>query len=240
MAKTCLQIASQFCARTALTQPTTIFTSNDDGFVQLAALMNEGIDDLTTRHVWGALQQECLHTTVAAEEQGDINTLAPNGFLEILRNEIWNRTSGLLLDGPVSASAWQALKASGIGGPLPQWRIRQDKLLLYPAPSAGQVLAFEYASNFSVITTGAPGTRQMYFTADTDLFLLPERLMYAWLRWRWKAEKGFKYDEEFRSYESLIAQAASKDNEGRQLDMSGEANTGPGIFVPSGTWVPSS
>lgn len=237
MGKTCLQLAVQFCARTALTQPTAIFTSNDDGFVQLAALMNEGIDDLTTRHVWGALQQECTHTTLAQEDQGAITTLAASGFLEIIRNEIWNRTTGLLLDGPITSSAWQTLKASGIGGPLPQWRIRLDHLYLYPAPTAGQTLAFEYASNYAVLTAGA--VRQMYFTADTDTFLLPERLMYGWLRWRWKAEKGFKYDEEFRVYEALVAQAASKDNEGRQLDMGTEPANGPGIFIPAGTWVPT-
>lgn len=236
MGKTCLQLAAQFCARTALTQPTALFTSNDDGFLQLAALMNEGLDDLTTRHTWGALRQECLHTALAAEDQGDLDTLAPNGLLEIIRNEIWDRTSGLLLQGPISSSAWQSLKASGIGGPTTQWRVRLNHLMTLPVPVAGHILAFEYSSNFAVLTSEA--VRQMYFTADTDTLLLPERLMYAWLRWRWKAEKGFPYNEEFREYENLVALAASKDNEGRTLDMSAEPDTEPGLFVPSGTWVP--
>lgn len=236
MGKTCLQLAIQFCARTALTQPTALFTSNDDGFVQLAALMNEGLDDLTTRHTWGALQQECLHTALALEDQGDLDTIAPSGLLKIIRNEIWNRTTGLLLQGPVSSSSWQSFKASGISGPTTMWRVRLNHLLTLPVPTAGHTIAFEYASNFAVLTAAA--VRQMYFTADTDTFLLPERLMYAWLRWRWKAEKGFAYNEEFREYENLVALAASEDNEGRILDMSAEPNSEPGIFVPSGTWVP--
>jgi hypothetical protein len=234
MPVTCLDIATEFCKRTAQTIPSAIFASNDDGFVQLAGLMNEGLDDLTTRHTWGVLQQECLVTTLAAEDQGDLYTLAP-GFINIVRNEIYDRTVNLKLNGPVSSSMWQAMKAAHMGGELIQWRVRLNHLMTYPPPAAGHILAFEYASNFAVLAPSL--TPQKYFTSDTDQLLLPERLMYAWLRWRWKAEKGFVYNEEFRLYEILVAQAASQDNEGRTLDMSPDDASGPGIFVPAGSWV---
>jgi hypothetical protein len=238
MPTTCLQLAKDFCSRTALTQPIAIFTSNDDGFVQLAGLMNEGLDDLTTRHTWGVLQQECIHITLAAEDQGLLSTIAPFGLLEIIRNEIWDRTTNLKLNGPVSSSAWQTMKAAASGGPLYNWRVQGDHLRIYPVPAAGHTLAFEYSSNYAVEAAAPASTKKPYFTADTDIFLLPDRLMPAWLRWRWKAEKGLAYVEEFRIYESLVGQAASKDNEGRTLDMSEPDSPGPGVFVPSGTWVP--
>ena len=236
--KTCLQLASEFCGRTALTKPTAIFASRDDGFIQLAALMNEGLDDLTTRHTWGKLQSEALITTVAAEDQGDMDTLCPYGLLEIVRNEIWDRTSNLKLTGPVSSSTWQAMHAASAGGPLYNWRVQQNHLYIYPVPPAGHTLALEYSSNFAVCSSTPASVRKYYFDVDSDLFLLPERLMYAWLRWRWKAEKGLPYQEEFRLYEILVSQAAAKDNEGRTLDMSTVDDPGPGVFVPSGTWVP--
>lgn len=238
MAKNCLQLIGEFCGRTALTKPTTVFTSSDDGFIQLAALMNEGLDDLTTRHIWGVLQQETLHTTLAAVDQGDLGTICPYGFLEIVRNEIWDRTTNIKLNGPVSSSMWQSMQAAASGGPLYSWRVLNNHLHLYPAPPAGHTLAFEYSSNFAVTSIAPASTRKAYFEADTDLLLLPERLMYAWLRWRWKAEKGLPYQEEFRAYEILVAQAAAKDNEGATLDMGTIDNPGPGVFIPAGTWVP--
>lgn len=235
MPTTCIAIAKEFCARTAQTPPTALFSSFDDGYLQLAALMNEGIDDLTNRHIWGMLQRECLVTTVAAEDQGDLATLAPYGFLFIVRNEIYDRTVNLKLNGPISSSVWQAMKAAHMGGALIQWRVQNNHLMTYPVPAAGHILAFEYASNFAVTTS--TGTPQSTFTADTDIFLLPDRLMHAWLRWRWKAEKGLVYTEEFRIYETLVNQAASQDNNGRTLDMSPDDAAGPGIFIPAGSWV---
>ena len=237
MPKTCLALAQDFCGSTALAKPTAIFSSNDDGFIQLAALMNEGLDDLTTRHTWGVLQQEALVTSVAAESQGLIPTLCPAGYLNIVRNQIWDRTTNLALNGPVSSTQWQAMHASASGGPLYNWRIRQNALLVYPVMPAGHTLAFEYASNYAV--QSSTGVAQAAFIADTDIFLLPDRLMAAWLRWRWKAEKGLMYTEEFRLYETLVAQAASTDNEGRVLDLDVSEHSGPGLFVPSGTWFPS-
>jgi hypothetical protein len=157
-----------------------------------------------------------------------------------VRNEIWDRTSNLKLNGPVSSSDWQAMHAAVTGGPLYNWRVRLDELFVYPVMPAGHILAFEYASNFAVRSAAPALAAQASFQSDTDTFLLPDRLMAAWLRWRWKAEKGLAYSEEFRLYETLVAQAASTDNEGRALDLSPSDAIGPGIFIPSGTWVPSS
>jgi hypothetical protein len=128
------------------------------------------------------------------------------------------------------------MKAANIGGPLVNWRLRGNHLLCYPAPAAGHTIAFEYASNFGVCAADGT-TYKMYVTADDDQLLLPARLLQMWLRWRWKKEKGFPYDEDFRLYETFVNAAASQDNEGRILDMSPDDAPGPGIFIPAGTWV---
>lgn len=232
---TLLAIVQEFCKRTALPVPAVLFGSQDDQITQLVGLANEGLEDLYTRHVWGKVQEEALHTTLAAEDQGAIADITSDGFLFIIDNAIWDRTTNLKLTGPVSASTWQELKSGGIGGPAYSWRIRGGQLLLLPAPPAGHVLAFEYANSNLVRNAAGTATTRL-FAADADTFLLDDRLLLLWLRWRWKKEKEFPYSEEFRQYEFALNQAAGQDNEGRVLDMSDSAVTGPGIFVPAGSW----
>lgn len=233
---TLFEILKGFCGRTGLTQPVSVFGSQDDQIIQLAELANEGLDDMTTRHVWQVLQRECLHTTLAAEDQGAITTIASTGFLYIIDNKIYNRTLNTELVGPASASDWQHMKA-GVGVGTGSWRLRGGHLLILPNPTVGQTLAFEYASSAAVLAADGT-TYKSYFSADNDQFLLPANFLTMWLRWRWKKEKGFSYDEDFRLYETLLTNAASKDGEGKIIDMSGSAVQGPGIFIPAGMYVP--
>lgn len=235
---TLFQILQEFCRRTGLAQPTAVFGSQDDQILQLAGLANEGLDDMTTRHVWQRLQRECLHTTLAAEAQGDITAIANSGFLHIINDTIYNRSTGVELIGPTSAAAWQQMK-TGVSIGTGNWRLRGGQLLILPAPPAGQVLAFEYASSAAVLAADGT-TYKTYFSADDDEFLLPDSFMTAWLRWRWKKEKELSYDEEFRLYETLITNSSSKDGDGKVIDMSGNAVQGPGIFIGAGTYVPGS
>lgn len=233
---TLLEIVREFCGRTGLTQPAAIFGSQDDLILQLAALANEGLDDMTGRHIWQALQRECLHTAIAAEDQGAFDTLASPGFLYIIDNKIYNRTLNTELLGPVSASDWQRMK-SGVGIGTGSWRMRGGHLLILPNPTAGHALVFEYASKAAVLAADGT-TYKTYFSADTDTFLLPDNFLILWLRWRWKKEKGFSYDEDFRLYETTITNMGSRDGDGKILDMSGSAAQGPGIFVGAGMYVP--
>lgn len=238
MAVTILSILQEFCARTGLIRPSVVFSSQDDQILQLAALANEGLDDLTSRHVWQALQRECLYSMLAAEDQGTITTIASEGFLHIIDNKLYNRTTNTELLGPVSSQDWQRMKA-GVGVGTGCWRLLGDQLLILPVQTAGHILAFEYASSAAVLSTDGL-TYKTSFTADTDLFQLPANLLTLWLRWRWKKEKGFSYDEDFRLYETVVTNAASKDGDGKVLDMSGTAFTGPGIFLPQGWHIPNS
>lgn len=234
---TLLNLLKEFCGRTSITQPTVVFGSQNTQIMQLVALANEGLEDMTTRHSWQALQHECLHTALAAEDQGALVTLAPQGFQYIIDNKLYNRTTNTLLLGPVSTEEWQQLKA-GVGVGTGSWRIRQGHLLIIPNPTAGHVMAFEYASNYAVLAADGM-TYKPYFTADDDSCVLPDVLMLLWLRWRWKKEKGFSYDEDFRLYESALTNIGSHDGNGKVLDMSAGVATGPGIFVQSGMYVPS-
>ena len=235
---TLLTIVKEHCRRTGLTVPQIVATSQDEQLLQIMGLLNETLDDLVTRRQWTELQREKVFTSVVGENQGKLSTLADGGFQWILNDTIFDRTRRLPVFGPRGAEYWQQVKAMPFTGPYYQYRLVGGELHILPEMPAGHTMAFEYVSAWPVID--ALNVLQPYktwFTADDDTTVFPDRLLLAGLRWAWKREKGLRYTEDFRTYESQVAQYAGHNATAGVLSMNGECGTiQPGIFVPSGNW----
>lgn len=235
---TLLQIVQEFCQRQGLSVPLIVMSSQDDQLTQIVGLANEICEDLVRRHSWTSLQYETVFTSVAGADQGAITDLAPNAYLKILNETIFDRTRRLPVFGPRSPQQWQVLKALPMAGPFYQYRIQQGRLKIIPDMPAGHIMAFEYASEGVVQdnSTATP-TAKAFFTRDDDTFLLDKSLLLLGLRWRWKEEKGLPYMESFRLYESAVAEAAGSDGTKQPMSMNeGSGMIQPGVFVPAGNW----
>lgn len=232
-----LTLVQRFCRRTNLTVPSTVYGSTDPQIRQAMSLLEEEGNDLASRGDWEMLVKEATHTSIAAEDQGAITSIATNGFRHIKNNTIWNRSLSEPIYGGVSPQDWQALKGTNVTGPRYQFRIRGGKLLVNPAATADETWAFEYVSSNWIL--GADGTTyKQYFTLDTDTLLLPEELLLMGLRWRWKKEKGLEYSEDFRTYETQVRDALARDGAKRALSMGGDdEGARPRVFIPAGTWI---
>lgn len=231
-----LEIVQTFCARTGLRRPTQVATSTDQTFLQIMALANEINEDLVDRWTFERLIKEATFTTLATEDQGAMTTLAPSGFLRVLEETIFDRTQKVELYGPIGPKAWQQSKAFVPIGPLYRYRIRGGRLLFNPLMAAGHTDAFEYASSW-IVQNVADGVEKPYFTKDTDDFLLDAKLILAGLRWKWKAEKGLPYAEEFAIYEQAATTAAGRSGTKPVLCMDGQPNDAyPTIILPPGSW----
>ena len=229
-----LTLVQNFCQRTLLNVPSTVLGSTDPQVRQIKALLEEEGIDLAQRGEWQVLVQEATHTTVATESQGDIDTIFTNGFRYIKNDASWDRTEQLPLY-DVEAPNWQQLKANSVTGPYYEVRIRGNELLSVPVPPAGNTWAFEYISyNWLTDSTGA--TYKEYFTQDTDLMLLPERILMSGLRWRWKKEKGLEYAEDFFTYEKMVHSALSRQGFNGVIRQDQKRGRSPGIVVQQGSW----
>ena len=235
---TLLQIVQEFCQRNGLTVPQIVMSSQDDQLTQIVGLANEICEDLVRRHSWTALQFETTFQSVASVEQGEITTLAPNAFLKVLNDTIFDRTRQLPIFGPRSPQDWQSLKAIPTAGPYYQYRIQGGLLKILPEMPAGHTLAFEYASEGCVRdATNVIAPYKPFFTNDADTFLLDKTLLLLGLRWRWKEEKGLPYMESFRLYESAVASAIGGDGTKTPITLHGDTcSMQPGIFVSFGNW----
>lgn len=228
-----LTIVQQFCGRTNLPTPASVNGSTDRLVVQVKGMLEEEGNDLAQRGDWEALVIEATHTTLAIENQGSVSTIAANGFRRLMLGSVWDRTARLpvnVLTGP----EWQQRKGVGITGPRYSVRIRGGRLLANPIPPAGNIWAFEYVSKNWIL--GVDGTTyKTISTLDTDESLLPEELLLAGLKWRWKKEKGFEYAEDFATYERQVVKALGNAGTKKTLSMS-DAPTGAGIYVPESNW----
>lgn len=238
MARTLLGIVQEHCRRTGLPSPQNVVSNPDRQISQMWGLLNEMLEDQVFRRTLQQLTREHTWTATAAEDQGNIYTLTGDeGFINILPNTFFDRSSSLPIYYGLTPSEWQELKTNGaLQGPAYQARLQRDRLKIIPMPSAGHTLAFEYRTNALVLDADTSGYK-VSFTKDTDTFVLPDSLAVAWLRWRWKAEKGLDYSEERVAYESLRDALGFRDGGPKVLNMgqpSGQLASG--VVVPIGSW----
>jgi hypothetical protein len=237
MSKSLLQICQEFAARTGIPQPTLVVGNADKGVLQMLGLLNELCEDLLIRKAFQQNSREATFVSTAAEDQGNIYTLAPYGFEGIIPETIFDRTQRLPLTGGLTPQEWQVNKSLQNLGPYYQFRIRNDRLLFQPALPVSHTIAFEYVSSFFVASSG--GTPQQYWQADGDTFVFPDSIPLSWLRWAWKKEKGVEYAEDFTKYELLVTTKANRDNAPKRVYLDSELADGmkPGILVPQGNWL---
>lgn len=230
-----LTLIQDFCRRTNIQVPGSVLGSTDSQVLQILALLEEEGEDLADRGDWQELTKEATHTTVATESQGVITTIAP-GFDHFKTNTFWDRDLRLPVY-VIDDKDWQQVKAVAVTGPRYQARLRGNELLANPTPTAGNTWAFEYQTK-NWITDLNGNNPSDSFNADTDLVLLPEKLLKMGLRWRWKKEKGFDYDEDFQTYENMVTKALGSNGLKRNLNMSdGPLTRQPKVYVPDGNWI---
>jgi len=233
-----LTIVQDVCGEMGLTIPNAVVGSNSELVIQLFRLAKREGNELSTgasvglSHDWTVLQSEATWTSTATESQGALTTLAP-GFRWIINDTVFDRTEQRQEPGPVSAQLWQWRKAMTTSGPFPEWRIRNGTLYMYPVPTAGHSMAFEYQTSYWCTDSG--GTAKATWTADTDVGRIDEELMKLGLIWRWRKAKGLDYEEDFRSYQIAVSNAIARDGGKPRLSMSTH-RVSQRVLVQDGNW----
>lgn len=183
---------------------------------------------LSKYHDWQALTIENAFTSVAAVIQTD--GLADDYDRMVHNPEVWNRTLHLRYMGPTPQRTWQRLQA-GIGaGVIGYWRLLGGSFQVYPAPTAGQTIAYEYVSKNWCTSSGGDG--QALWMADNDVCLMPEDLITLGIVWKFRQGRGFaQYAEDMETYEREIEKAAARDRGTGKIRPANNVN-----WPPQPTW----
>lgn len=214
--------------------PNAAATSSDQQIIQLFALLNREGKELAKRpeNGWQVLNFDASFTTVATEIQGSINTIAPN-YRFILNDTIYNTTRRWPVYGAMSPQEWAKQKALFALVPYNQYRITGGSIRFIPNPTAGDICTFQYQSK-NWVTDGSNTFNA--FTTDTQTSLLDEDLLELGLKWRWKAEKGLDYAEDFATYERSVNDAIARDITRSNLYLSKHRMTAQFPWVQSGNF----
>jgi len=229
---TLLEIIKEFCRRTGIPAPVSVANSGDDQALQMMGLLNEVLGVLEERKAYTFLQAEAVFVSIEGEDQGLLESLAP-GFVSFLDSLLFNRTTNEVILGPVSSANWQSQAAGMTSLSETQFRVKNGRLFLSPAPAAGNTIAFEYKSRYAVYLD--PNLKP-YFTSDLDTCRYPDELMILGLRYIWRKEKGLRYAENFRDFEVKVTNLAGNDGGNAPYILDGAPPSIPGISIPDRGW----
>lgn len=84
-----------------------------------------------------------------------------------------------------------------------------------PAIPTGVTAKYYYMRNTPILDANSGPISA--FTADTDTFVLPERLLRLDLIWRWRSSKKMEYAEDMATFEMALEQEIGKDKGSRIL-----------------------
>lgn len=228
-----LASAQRACDRLGIARVASLASPIDQTARTLIGFANQEAEDLARRHRWTALTRERVFTSVASEAQPGI---IPEDFETLCEGSFWNRSLRRRVEGPLTPSEWQQMKAAGAVVLPDRYIIRAGVLNLSPTPPAGATYAFEYVSNWPVVSVA--GVTKRYFTADDDQLLMAPHVLTLGLVWRYRQARGFDYAEEFRAYETAVMEAMQKDGGKRRVFMGEPASsTSSALLVQEGNWT---
>jgi hypothetical protein len=226
--KTLLEICQDAAAELGLPTPSVIVGASGATERRLLRHAQAAGRHLFRYHDWQALTEEHTFTSTATVAQAD--GLASNYDRMVHNPEVWNRTLHLRYMGPTPQRTWQRLQA-GIGaGVIGYWRLLGGEFQIYPAPTAGQTIAFEHVINEWCQSSGGDG--QDKWMADTDTPKFVDDLFTYEIIWRYRHARGFaQYAEDMETSEREKEKAAARDRATGRIRPANQVN-----WPPQPTW----
>jgi hypothetical protein len=232
---TLLTICQDAAKLIGITAPDAVTSSTDTSTIQLEAVANQEGRAQVQKYRWEVLIKEGSHTTIAAESQGAMTTIATD-FGRFSNNTMWNRTTNRRYFGPITDSEWQRILAVVSGGITNYFRIRGGNLLMHPTPTAGESVKFEYVSTDWVDTSGGTTANADKFTADSQTTVLEEELVILGVVWRFLKLKGLPYDQQFVDYQNRVSEYSGHDGASPIVRMGGPSRAILALNEPEGSY----
>jgi hypothetical protein len=209
-----------------------VYASTDTVVVQLRALLSALGQDLAALRPWSHLQLEHAFNTAAGVESYAL----PAGYVGMLPQTGWNRSTDVEFTGPASPQAWQvAASTETLTSTGYLFRVKGNRLFLEPTPAAVESLVFEYVSAYWVVPSGQTAPTLEAPTTNTDALWFDKRLLVTGLTLRWLEAKGFDTTAAQRAYDAALASAMGNDGAHPVLDLSPlPCRSGPAL--PDTNW----
>ncbi|NEW95504.1 hypothetical protein [Rhodopseudomonas sp. BR0G17] len=205
-------------------KPGSLFSTSDPFALELAELATDVAREIAEAHDWRLLTE--LHT-IEGDGTSIAHALADDYGRMPKKQKVHSRhwkTANFRLARDLDEWLY-FLQYPLIGAP-GQWILLDGKLQINPPMPIGEAALYYYIRNG--IVTDASGTAKPAFTADTDEFVLPQRLLELGLIWRWRSQKRLEYSEDMTNYEIALQRAITADK-GSQMLVVGRTRLPTGV-----------
>lgn len=191
-------------------RPSVFFGSSEQFQIEICDLVNEVAADVVASNDWQGLTR--LHTIAGDGIETEFNL--PDDYLrQLVRSDVQDSNSwawGYLHITDVNDFTYDQNRGwPGFPG---AWIILQNKMMFTPAPTGNAT--FPYISKNYAVDTATLSPKDS-FTADTDEFVPPERLLTLGLVWRWREQKKLDYSGDQEAFAKALSEYASRDRGSR-------------------------
>ncbi len=211
-------------------RPSVFFGSSNVFEIEICDLVNEVARDILASHDWQGLTK--------------IKTLTANGSTSFPRPADYDRMA-LVADmqrpdfwmwGYYHASdinEFMEIQESGFQGVPGAWTMIGNEFSFFPAPSGDAKFAY-ISKNYAI--DAATLESKAEFDADTDQFVLPERLLTLGLVWRWREQKKLDFSGDQEAFMKAMSEESAKDK-GSRVIRKGSRFRVPGSYPAWGGFL---
>lgn len=125
----------------------------------------------------------------------------------------------------VNDGDYTAIKDLGTAGVVKYFRVRgftgNFEIDIYMPPGTGSEIVVHYMTGYWCASSA--GVVQDSFLAETDILLLPRKLVTAGIVWRFRERRGLPYEDKFAEFEALLSRASNDRRVRRSINF-GEAD----------------
>lgn len=221
---TALSAAQSAMIRLIGRKPSTVFSSTEKTMVEIADLITEVGVDIMKSHDWSALTK--VHTITgngtdtAFPLPSDYDRMSLAQSVSDGASWFWGYSQAPDMDTWIAIQDGFYLGAVSPGW----WMMLGGQFQFQPAPGDSSTAKFPYVSNNIAISD--QGVAKAAFGADSDTFVLDERLLTLGLIWRWRAQKRMDYSEDMQNYEIALSQAQTRDRGATVIRSNGRYRPG--------------
>lgn len=209
-----LDVVQSIAFDVGLEVPSVIYSSTDRTWQKMGVMVNTCARQILEEYDW----QRLIKThTITGDGMASAFSM-PTDYDRMVKDaNLWGSSYTFYPAQQIQDfNYWLELLSYDVETWQPRWAVFGGNINVLPAIEAAETLSFGYISNG--IVTGTDTTK---FTADTDTFVLDERLLRLSLIWNWKKSEGRDFQPEAQEYAEAMSRAKFKDPGARQTLISG-------------------
>jgi hypothetical protein len=192
-------------------RPSVFFGSSGTFEIEICDLINEVARDILASHDWQALTKIGTITADGSSTYSrpdDYDRMALVADMQRSDSWLWGYYSA------ADINEFMALEESGFQGFPGAWILMGNEFRFSPVPSGNA--RFAYISKDYAVDSPTLSPKSQ-FDADTDKFVLPERLLTLGLVWRWREQKKLDFSGDQEAFTKALSEEAGKDQGSRVI-----------------------